>query len=110
LREESSFRMEDISIADNPGAHRFELKKAGVVAAHSEYNLLKGAVMFTHTEVQPAYEGQGLGSKLAKFALDDVRSRGLQVVPVCQFIAGYIRKHPEYLDLVSENSRRAYKL
>jgi predicted GNAT family acetyltransferase len=102
--------MNDITIADNPTAHRFELKKAGVVAARSEYNLLQGAVMFTHTEVEPEFEGQGLGSKLAKFALDDVRSRGLQVVPVCQFIAGYIRKHPEYLDLVSENSRRAYKL
>lgn len=102
--------MEDITLADNPTAHRFELKKAGVVAAHTEYNLLEGAVLFTHTEVLPAYEGQGLGSKLARFALDDVRSRGLQVVPHCTFIAGYIRKHPEYLDLVSENSRLAYKL
>ena len=102
--------MNDITIADNPTAHRFELTKAGALAARSEYNLLKDAVMFTHTEVMPEFEGQGLGSKLAKFALDDVRRRGLQVVPVCQFIAGYIRKHPEYLDLVSENSRRAYKL
>jgi uncharacterized protein len=102
--------MENLSIADNPGAHRFELKKDGVVAARSEYNLLKGAVLFTHTEVMPEYEGQGLGSKLAKFALDDVRGRGLQVIPVCPFIAGYVRKHPEYLDMVSETSRLAYKL
>lgn len=102
--------MEDVTLSDNTDAHRFELRKDGAVAAYSEYNLIKGAVMFTHTEVLPEYEGQGLGSKLAAYALQDVRSRGLQVIPVCQFIAGYIRKHHEYLDLVSENSRRAYRI
>lgn len=101
--------MDDIALADNPGAHRFELTKGGAVAAYAEYNLLKDAVMFTHTEVLPAHEGQGLGSKLAKFALDDVRRRGLHAVPVCQFIAGYIRKHPQYADLVTEEHRRAFK-
>ncbi|HSI54699.1 MAG: GNAT family N-acetyltransferase [Ramlibacter sp.] len=102
--------MDDISLADNPGAHRFELSKGGKVAAYAEYNLLKDAVLFTHTEVLPGNEGQGLGSKLAVFALDDVRKRGLHAIPVCTFIAGYIRKHPEYLDLVTEDNRRAYKL
>ncbi len=62
--------MDDIALADNPGAHRFELTKGGAVAAYAEYNLLKDVVMFTHTEALPADEGQGLGSKLAKFALD----------------------------------------
>ena len=100
----------DITLADNPDQHRFELKKAGEVAAYAEYNVLKGALLFTHTEVLPAYEGQGLGSKLAKFALGEVRTRGLHAIPACQFIAGYIRKHPEYLDLVTEEQRRAYKL
>ena len=42
--------------------------------------------------------------------LDDVRDRGLQVVPVCQFIAGYIRRHPQYMDLLSPESRRAFKV
>ncbi|MDB5875192.1 MAG: acetyltransferase [Ramlibacter sp.] len=102
--------MDDITLVDNTGAHRFELSKAGALAAYAEYNLLKDAVLFTHTEVLPQYEGQGLGSKLARFALDDVRRRGLHVIPVCQFIAGYIRKHTEYLDLLTEESRRAYKL
>jgi len=102
--------MEDLTIADNPDAHRFELRKGGVLAAYTEYNLLKGALMFTHTEVLPQFEGQGLGSKLAKWALDDVRGRGLRAIPVCPFIAGYIRKHTGYLDLVAEEHRRAYKL
>lgn len=101
--------MQDIVLADNAAAHRFELRRDGAVAAYSEYNLLEGSVMFTHTEVLPQYEGQGLGSRLAKFALDDVRRRGLQVVPVCTFVAGYIHRHPEYHDLVSEANRRAFK-
>jgi predicted GNAT family acetyltransferase len=100
--------MDDITFFDNPEAHRFELLKGGDVAAYSEYNLLKGMLMFTHTEVLPQFEGQGLGSKLARFALDEVRKRGLNAVPVCPFIAGYIRKHAEYRDLVSETHRRAY--
>jgi uncharacterized protein len=102
--------MTDITIADNTTSHRFELSKGDAVAAYSEYNLLKDAVLFTHTEVLPGNEGQGLGSKLARFALDDVRRRGLKVIPVCTFIAGYIRKHPDYLDLVTEQNRRAYKI
>ena len=102
--------MDNISLSDNRDAHRFELHKDGVLAGRAEYNLLKGAVMFTHTEVSPQFEGQGLGSKLAAFALDDVRKRGLQVIPVCQYIAGYIRKHPQYQDLVSEEQRRAFRI
>jgi predicted GNAT family acetyltransferase len=95
-------------IADNPAAHRYELRVGGEVAAYAEYNLLTHAVLFTHTEVLPQHEGQGLGSQLAKFALDDVRGRAMAVIPICQFIAGYIRRHPEYLDLVAESHRRAF--
>jgi uncharacterized protein len=102
--------MDDITIVDNPAAHRFELRSGASVSAYAEYNLLKGAVMFTHTEVMPEHEGKGLGSRLAAFALDDVRKRGLHVIPMCQFIAGYIRRHPEYRDLVTEESRRAFKV
>jgi predicted GNAT family acetyltransferase len=102
--------MTDFAIADNPAAYRFELKVAGALAAQAEYELLPGAVKFTHTEVLPGHEGKGYGSKLAKFALDDVRRRGLNAVPACEFIAGYIRKHPGYLDLVTEEARRAHEL
>jgi uncharacterized protein len=102
--------MSDPTLIDNPEQHRFELRLGQEVAAYAEYNLLKGAVMFTHTEVYAQHEGKGFGSKLARFALDDVRKRGLRAIPVCQFIAGYIRKHAEYLDLVSENDRRAFKV
>jgi uncharacterized protein len=102
--------MHTLSLADNPASHRFEAHAGPELAAYAEYNLLTNAVLFTHTEVLPAHEGKGVGSKLAAFALDDVRKRGLHVIPVCQFIAGYIRKHPEYRDLVTEESRRAFKV
>jgi predicted GNAT family acetyltransferase len=102
--------MHDFEFADNTALHRFEIRKAGAVAGYAEYNALKGAMLFTHTEVHPQFEGQGVGSRLAKLALDEVRQRGLHAIPQCQFIAGYIRKHPEYLDLVTEEHRRAYRL
>jgi uncharacterized protein len=101
--------MDGIELADNAAAHRYELRKGEIVAARSEYNLLKGSVMFTHTEVLPQYEGEGLGSMLVKFSLDDVRKRGLHVIPVCPFVAAYIHEHAEYQDLVTEQNRRAFK-
>jgi predicted GNAT family acetyltransferase len=59
-----------------------------------------------HTEVEPEYAGQGLGDELAREALDDVRRRGLILVPLCPFIAAYIRRHPsDYLDLVAPGLR-----
>ncbi|MEO7548306.1 MAG: GNAT family N-acetyltransferase [Ramlibacter sp.] len=92
--------MDDISLADNPSVHRFELRLDGTVAAFAQYRLEPGTLTFTHTEVLPAHEGKGLASKLAKFALGEVRQRGLKAVPVCEFFAGYIGKHPEYQDLL----------
>lgn len=102
--------MEDFNFKDNPERHRFELLRGDEVAGYAEYNLLRGALMFTHTEVMPQFEGRGVGSRLAKAALEQVRARGLRAIPQCQFIAGYIRKHPEHLDLVAEEHRRAYRL
>jgi hypothetical protein len=101
--------MDHLDFVDNPAHHRFELRKAGEVAAIAEYQLLQHAVKFTHTEVQPRFEGQGLGSKIAKAALDEVRRRGLQAIPQCPFIAAYIGKHPAYLDLVAEEHRKLVK-
>lgn len=100
--------MTEPDLRDNPAAHRFELRVGDTVAAYAEYNVLAHGLLFTHTVVLPEYEGAGHGSRLARYALDEVRRRGLQAVPVCKFIAGYIRKHPEYQDLVAEEHRRAF--
>ena len=53
-----------------------------------------------HTEVEPAYEGQGLAGTLVEGALQDLRERGLRVIPVCPFVRSWLRRHPEYADLV----------
>ncbi len=58
--------------------------------------------VFTHTEVEDGHEGEGLGSLLVKEALDDVRARGGQIVPVCPFVTAYIERHQEYADLVDK--------
>jgi predicted GNAT family acetyltransferase len=66
--------------------------------------------MFTHTEVLTAFEGQGVGSRLARHVLDEARTKAMHIIPVCQFIAGYLRKHREYADLVRPDIARAFKV
>jgi len=89
----------DVSVVDNPRSHQYEIWFDGVRAGLSRYRLEDGVIVFTHTEVDPAFEGQGLGSRLAAGALDDVRDQGRSVVALCPFIASYIREHPEYAEL-----------
>lgn len=83
-----------VEVTDNDSLHRFEIAVDGKVAGFAEYRTEPGAVVFTHTEIDPAFEGQGLGSRLAAAALQDVRERGLEIVPVCPFIAAYLKRHP----------------
>ena len=87
-----------------PEAGRYELAVDGhtAIAAYQERS---GVIYFSHTEVPPEVEGQGVGSTLARGALDDVRQRGLTVVPSCAFIASFIKRHEEYHDLVHEDHR-----
>lgn len=99
-----------MEFSDNQERHRFEMQIGGELAAFAEYNLLKTGMLFTHTEVLPAFEGRGVGSAIARQALDEVRRRKLLAIPVCPFIAAFLRKHPEYQDLVSEESKRAYRI
>lgn len=70
------------------------------LAGFAQYRRHGGRLVFIHTEIDDAFEGQGLGSKLARAALDDARAHGLRVVPQCPFIAEWIRRHPDYADLV----------
>ncbi len=92
----------------NDDRTRYELTVDGQLAV-SEYNRLANAVMFTHTEVPEALEGQGVGSALARGALDDVRAQGLTVIPLCPFVAAFMRRHKDYQDLLSPVSRRQFE-
>jgi len=93
--------MSDVVVTDNPEQNRYEARVDGELAGVSEYHLTRSSIVFTHTEVDPAYKGHGVASAIARFALDDVRAKGERdVVPVCPFIHGWIDDHPEYADLV----------
>jgi uncharacterized protein len=92
------FTMTDVT--DNQAHHRFELAVGGHLAT-SQYSLKDGAITFMHTEVPEALAGKGIGSKLIKGALDQVRARGLKVIALCPFVkAAYVEKHPEYAELL----------
>lgn len=95
-------------VRDDPERSRYELVVDGRPAGIALYRLDGERITMYHTEVEPEYEGRGLGDELARAALDDVRRRTLVLVPVCPFIAGYIRRHPDdYLDLVVPTLRRS---
>lgn len=96
--------MTDVSVHDNPGANRFEAYVDGELAGSSVYVLSDGQITFTHTEVDDAFEGRGVGGQLAAQALDDVRAQNLHVTAVCPFIKTYIERHPAYADLVQAGS------
>ena len=85
-------------VRDNTVSHRFELEIDDAVAK-AWYRRQGNVVTFTHTDVPTALSGKGVGSRLAKGALDAVRAAGLKVVAKCPFIATYLKKHPEYDDL-----------
>jgi uncharacterized protein len=90
-----------LRIVDDPEKHRYEAWDGQNVLGYIDYHLQPGLVTIMHTEVDRAAEGQGVGAQLAAGALDDIRSRGYSVLVVCPFVRAYIRRHPEYADLVS---------
>jgi predicted GNAT family acetyltransferase len=86
-------------VSNNPAHHRYELAVDGHLAA-TYYTLADGVITFIHTEVPPELGGKGIGSKLIKGALDQVRADGLKVVAECPFVKGFIEKNPVYADLL----------
>lgn len=89
-------------MTEDPDAGRFLMTLEGETIGFLQYQPLSGSTMvLEHVEIEPRFEGRGLGGELTKAALDGFRARGVTVVPQCPFIAHYIRTHPEYADLVS---------
>ena len=85
-----------------PENHRYVVEIDGENIGLAVYHLRNDRHIFVHTEVAPGHEGEGVGSNLARFALDDVRAAGGTVVPICPFIAAWVKRHPEYQDLVDQ--------
>ena len=98
-------------VNDNREQSRFEMRVGDALAGIAEYTLHGDHITFTHTEVDDAFEGEGLGSTLSRHVLDAAREAGLAVYPACPFVARYIKRHPhDYLDLVPEEKRATYGL
>jgi uncharacterized protein len=94
----------EIEVVDHPQAHRYEARdRDGTVLGFSQYRLHDDVVVFTHTEVDDAQEGQGVGSRLVRGALEDVRAGGRRIRPLCPFVKEYVDRHPEYADLVVDD-------
>lgn len=89
-----------VEVRDNPSEHRFEIHDDGKLAGFARYVRRPGRIFFVHTEIDPAFEGRGLGSQLASAALDATRATGERIVPLCPFIASYVERHPEYAELI----------
>ena len=95
---------ETIPVVNNEAANRFEAR-LGDATAFAEYRLRAGQILLPHTVVPDEFAGRGVGGLLAKAALSYAREQGLEVVPTCPFIAGYIAKHPEWQDIVDPEFR-----
>ena len=96
-----------VVVRDNPDEERYELLVGDSVVGEIQYHHRRSSdrIAFIHTEVPPELEGHGYASELVAGALDDVRSRGLRVVPICPFVRTYLQYHPEYEDLVVPDRR-----
>lgn len=92
-------------ISDAVERSRYEAHLAAELAGFLEYIVKHGRIALIHTEVFPEYEGQGIASAIVRHALDDARSRELRVVPICEYVQGYLSRHPGDEDIVVGRAR-----
>lgn len=97
-------------VRKNEEQHRYEVLVDNQVVGFAEYREMGDSVMMPHTEVSEAHEGEGLGNRLAEFALQDVQQAGKHVIPMCPFISAYIKRHPDYIELVQPAQRAMFRL
>jgi uncharacterized protein len=94
-------REQETQVVDNPGVRRYEMFLDGELVGFLDYVLDDGHIVLPYIEIEPAFEGRGLGGRLAEAVLLECRARGLTVKPECPFIVRYIREHPEHADLIA---------
>jgi len=95
---------QQFDVFNNTDQRRWQVEIDGRLAL-IKYQERDGQVIYLHTEVPPELEGRGIASAMARAALEDARARELRVVPLCPFVASYIRRHPEYQHLVDTDAR-----
>ena len=100
---------DSVVVSDQPGRQRYEIAVDGQLAGFVQYRRQANVIDLVHTEIDPAFEGRGLGVRLARATLDDLARRGLQIIPTCPFITEYLRRHPAYVELVVADHRAAFE-
>lgn len=98
------------TITDNVSTARYEFRMDGELAGYLEYHLRGSEIALLHTAIDSPYSGKGLGETLVRGVLDDVRRRGLHVLPVCAFVRKFITKNQSYLELVPAQDRGQFSL
>jgi uncharacterized protein len=96
-----------VVVSNNEAEQRYEAHVDGQLAGLTTYRLGHDRVIFTHAEVSPQWEGHGVGSALARGALDDVIAQGKLITPLCPFVVEYVVRHPDYLQHVDPAHRGA---
>lgn len=100
----------DVEVVERPEAGRYEVLIDGEVAGYADREIRGGTMILPHTVVSPAVRNQGLAAAMIRRALDDARASGLSVAPVCTYVSGFLREHPDDLDLVPEADRPRFGL
>jgi predicted GNAT family acetyltransferase len=90
----------EVVVTNNQAARRYEAHIGTELVGLTTYLLDQDRVVFTHAEVYPKWEGRGVGSALARGALDDVIGQGKLITPKCPFVVDYVKRHPSYLEHV----------
>jgi len=95
-------------LVNDAAARRYRLEVGGKEVGFVDYDPVgASSILLKHTEVDPKHEGKGYGGKLVAGVLDDLRSRGMTVLPICPYAIAWIKRHREYLDVVREDYRGA---
>jgi predicted GNAT family acetyltransferase len=100
----------DTTVLEIPEQHRYVISTGGEQVGVMEYQRDGVTLALLHAETDPAHTGKGLAGELTRVVLDDARERGHAVLPFCPFVAAWIRKHPEYADLVPPSERAQFGL
>lgn len=100
-------KLDDYTTTFNPDKKRFELDIEGKLSV-IEYTFKKSTnqIFLVHTETHPELRERGVGQKLVKEALDIVREQGFELVPLCPYVVAFLKRHPQYHDLMSESNRQ----
>lgn len=95
-------------IENHQKRERYEIYDGDELAGWTQYRTSPGVIAFLHTEIDPRFEGRGVASELIRFVLADARANGLEVIPFCPFVNGYIQRHGEWADLIPASYRRGF--